>query len=143
MSIAAESVGSPAEDPVYRSFELAAERIGDIVDPVYARYFARDPDAAALMSHMDHLTLGRMLEEVVRLLMSGDYGTEEGYLDFEVRNHEGAYRVRARMYGELLAAVRDTIADALGSDWDAASAAGWDARVGALLDEIDARTAAA
>jgi hypothetical protein len=74
---------------VYSSFELAAERIGDIVPPVYERYFKRDPDAAALMAHMDELTLGRMLTEVVRLLMSTDFADDAGYLDFEVKTTSG------------------------------------------------------
>ena len=139
MSSAAES----AEDLVYRSFERASERVDDIVEPVYRRYFARDPEAAALMSHMDHLTLGRMLNEVIRLLMSTDYAVDASYLDFEVKNHEWAYRVQSRMYSELLAAVRETVADVLGSEWDAVSAAAWDERVGRLLQEIDRRTSAA
>jgi len=131
------------DDPVYRTFELAAERVGDLVEPVYDRYFARDPEAAALMSHMDHLTRGRMLTEVVRLLMSSEYTADGTYLDFEVRNHQSAYRVGARMYGELLVAVRETIAQALGAEWDAACDAAWDARVRALLAEIDVRIPAA
>jgi hypothetical protein len=131
-----------AEDLVSTSFELAAERIGDIVPPVYARYFARDPDAAALMAHMDELTLGRMLTEVIRLLLSTDFADDAGYLDFEVKNHEWAYQVRARMYGELLASVRETVADALGAEWNAAYARAWDERVTGLVKEIGARTAA-
>ena len=136
------STSEVAEDPVYHSFELAAERIGDLVPPVYERYFARDPDAAALMAHMDELTLGRMLTEVVRLLMSTDYAEDAGYLDFEVKNHEWAYRVSARMYGELLASVRETVADALGAEWNAAYARAWDDRIAQLVKEIGARTSA-
>lgn len=132
----------PAEDLVYHSFEVAAERVGDIVEPVYARYFARDPDAAALMSHMDHLTLGRMLNEVVRLLMTADYESDGGYLDFEVKNHQWAYRVHGRMYSELLNAVRDTVEEAMAGDWNAAYAAAWQERLATLLREINARTAA-
>jgi hypothetical protein len=136
------SSADEADDLVYHTFELAAERIGDIVEPVYARYFEKDPDAATLMSHMDHLTLGRMLNEVVRLLMSTDYAVDASYLDFEVKNHECAYRVQPRMYGELLVAVRDTVAAALGSDFDTACAAAWDRRLADLLREIGERTAA-
>lgn len=131
------------EDLVYRTFELAAERVDDIVEPVYRRYFARDPEAAALMSHMDHLTLGRMLNEVMRLLMSSDYAVDASYLDFEVKNHEWAYRVQSRMYSELLASVRETVAEVLGSEWNAACAAAWDERVARLLEEIEQRTSAA
>jgi hypothetical protein len=131
------------EDLVCHTFEQAAERLGDIVEPVYASYFARDPEAAALMSHMDNLTLGRMLTEVVRLLMSGDYRAEGGYLDFEVKNHQSAYRVHARMYRELLTSVRDVVAKAMGAEWDGACATAWDRRIATLLDEIDRRTAAA
>ena len=133
-------MNTEVEDPVYRSFELAAERVGDLVEPVYARYFARDPEAAALMSHMDPLTRGRMLEEVVRLLMTGDYTAEKGYLDFEVKNHAGAYHVLARMYGELLESVRDTVRDGIGADWDVDCAVAWDARLKSLLAEIANRS---
>ncbi|MBX3705537.1 MAG: globin [Pseudomonadales bacterium] len=133
-------MNTEVEDPVYRSFELAAERVGDLVEPVYARYFARDPEAAALMSHMDPLTRGRMLEEVVRLLMTGDYTAEKGYLDFEVKNHAGAYHVLAHMYGELLESVRDTVRDGIGADWDVGCAAAWDARLKSLLAEIANRS---
>lgn len=133
-------MSTEVEDLVCRSFELAAERVGDLVEPVYARYFARDPEAAALMSHMDPLTRGRMLEEVVRLLMTSDYTAEQGYLDFEVKNHAGAYHVLARMYGELLESVRDTVREGIGADWDADCAAAWDARLKRLLAEIANRS---
>ena len=126
---------------VCRTFEVAAERIGDLVDPVYARYFAGDPDAEALMSHMDPLTRGRMLTEVLRLLMSWDDETDGPYLDFEVNNHQLAYRVQAPMYGELLQAVRDTVADAMGAEWDGECASAWDARIGQLVDQIARRAA--
>jgi hypothetical protein len=137
------ATASTTDDVVYRTFEVAAERIGDLVDPVYERYFARDPEAAALMEHMDQLTRGRMLTEVVRLLMSWSGETDGPYLDFEVRNHQQAYRVHERMYGELLTAVREVVAEALDSDWDADCAAAWNERVGQLVDEIHRRAEAA
>jgi hemoglobin-like flavoprotein len=127
------------EDLVYRSFEIAAERLGDIVEPVYARYFARDPNAAALMAHVDQYTRGRMLDEVLRLLMATEYTDDQGYLNFEVKNHDLAYRVHAEMYAELLEAVRDTLRETLGADWDERYAAAWGERLGALLGEIEAR----
>ena len=135
------TLDAPSADPVYRSFEQVAETLGDLVEPVYSRYFARDPAAAALMSHMDVLTRGRMLEEVLRLLMSTDFDDDQGYLDFEIRNHQGAYQVEARMYGELLEAVRDTVADAIGSEWDEVTDSAWRSRIDGLLLEIAGRVA--
>jgi len=125
-------------DPVYRSMEIAGERLGDIADAVYGRYFGQDGEAAELMAHMDPYTRGRMLQEVLRLLMSEDYDSETEYLRFEVKNHQQAYRVRPRMYRELLEAVRDTVAAGLTAEWDAELAMAWDARIEALVTAVDA-----
>ncbi len=129
------------DDLVYRSLELAAETAGDIVPAVFQRYFRRCPAAAELMSHMDQHMHGRMLDEVLRLLMTEHYDADDTYLNFEVKNHRLAYGVQNSMYPELFAAVQETVSDALGEQWTEAFAAAWQDRLGALLKEIEARAA--
>ena len=121
------------------SLELAGEAAGDIVPEVFSRYYAACPEAADLMSHMDQHMQGRMLEEVLRLIMTEDYSEDDVYLNYEVTNHRLSYGVQNRMYPALLAALRDTVRAALGQGWTAAFAAAWDQRIQALLAEIERR----
>lgn len=130
-----------AGDPVIASLEIAAERAGDLREEVYERYYAACPDAEQLMAHVDEHMQGRMLDEVLRLLMVSDLGSEQGYLNFEVENHRG-YKVEPGMYPDLFRAVEQVVRKALGADWSAAFDAAWVARITALLAEIDQRASA-
>jgi hypothetical protein len=127
------------EDLVCVSLELAAEAAGDISAAIYVDYFARCPGSEALMSHIDHLVRGKMLEEVFRLLMTQNYAEEQGYLNFEMRNHRLAYSVEAHMYGNLLDAILATVRTAVGDDWTTAFEAAWQKRLADLSAEISAR----
>ena len=122
-------------DPVMRSFEIAAERAGDITAAVYERYFASCPGSKALMSHIDQHVQGRMLEEVIEILLTDRPETLREYLRFETKTHV-SYGVEEPMYANLLVAVRDTVRDALSSDWNAGYAQAWDDRIDMLLAEV-------
>ncbi|MEZ5557550.1 MAG: globin [Pseudomonadales bacterium] len=122
-----------------RSLELAAERAGDVTAEVYARYYHDCPAAATVMSHVDQHMQGRMLTEVLTLLLSEDQQSDAGYLDYEVENHRLSYSVRPEMYPALFHAVRDVVRAAVGPDWDAATEAAWTRRIDDLLGAIHAR----
>jgi hypothetical protein len=126
-------------DLVCESLELAAAAAGDISAAIYADYFARCPGSEALMSHIDHIVRGKMLEEVFRLLMIQDYAGEEGYLNFEMRNHRLAYSVEAHMYANLLDAILATVRTAAADAWTPAFEAAWEKRLADLTAEISAR----
>lgn len=123
-------------EAVIESLELAAEAAGDIAPQVYEKYFDRCAGSAALMSHIDDIVRGRMLEEVLRLVMQPDYTDEQEYLDFEINNHRTAYSVEPHMYGNLLSALRDTVRESLNGQWNDRFEAAWTARMNALLKEI-------
>lgn len=127
-------------DAVIESLELAAESAGDITHQVYENYFNRCEGSAALMSHIDDIVRGRMLEEVMRLIMLPGYKGEQQYLDFEVNNHRTAYSVEPHMYGNLLAALRDTVRESLDGQWNERFDAAWNARMESLLAEIASRS---
>lgn len=91
------------------------------------------------MSHIDDIVRGKMLEEVYRLLMLSDYSGEQGYLNFEMKNHKLAYSVEAHMYGNLLAAILDTVRDAIGDQWQPSFEAAWQQRINDLTLEIQHR----
>ncbi len=129
-------------DLVMQSFEVAAERDGDVTQPVYERYFASCPGSRQLMSHIDGYVQGRMLEEVIELLLTADPAGLRDYLRFEMKTHL-SYGVESTMYRNLFSAVRDVVRDALDSDWDAAYEQAWAQRTTALLAEIDVAAEAA
>ena len=127
------------EDLISTTFEMAAEIGGDLAPAIYANYFARCPGSQALMSHIDDIVRGKMLEEVYRLLMLSDYSGEQGYLNFEMKNHKLAYSVEAHMYGNLLAAILDTVRDAIGDQWQPSFEAAWQQRINDLTLVIQHR----
>jgi len=129
-------------EPLLDSLELAAAKAGDIAPAVYERYFERCPDSRTIMIHTDSYMRGRMLDEVFRLLMSGDVEEEREYLEFETTNHR-AYGAAPHMYENVLLAVRDVVTDVLGSEFSAEMDVAWKQRVQELLAIIRLFTAAA
>lgn len=126
-------------DLVTQSMELAAETAGDFTPMVYDKYFAACPGSEELMSHIDDLVRGKMMVEVYRLMMLDNFEDEAGYLNFEVDNHELAYSVKPNMYDNLLQALKETIADSLGDQWNPDYAQAWDGRIHTLTSEITSR----
>ena len=119
---------------------LLAERAGDVTPLVMNSYFERCADSKALMEHMDQHMLGRMMEQVLLLLMESGEAELDSYLEFETANHR-AYGVEPHMYDNLLTTVREVVAGALGDDYDAATKAAFEARSRYLLEAIAAREA--
>lgn len=123
-------------DVIYESLELLAERAGDITDQVYERYFTVDADSRELMAYVDPGQRGKMMDEILRLILVDDYSEEEGYLNWEVDNHEIAYSVKPEMYAPLFDALIDTVKSALGDDWSGQMEQAWQQRTEALKSEI-------
>ncbi len=121
--------------PIIESLELVAERAGDITAPTIAAYHERCPASAALMDHMDEHMLGRMMDQVLLLIMEDGEAELNNYLEFETANHE-AYGVEPHMYDNLFSAVVDTVKSVLGSSWTERFDAAWRARSESLLAAI-------
>ncbi|MEM8769613.1 MAG: globin [Pseudomonadota bacterium] len=119
---------------------LLAERAGDVTPTVMDHYFERCADSKALMEHMDRHMLGRMMDQVLLLLMEPGEDELESYLEFETANHR-AYGVQQHMYENLLSTVREVVANALGNDYTPATAAAFEARSSYLLEAIAAKEA--
>ena len=125
------------DDLVLATLERAAEKAGDIAPDVYRRWYARCPASRAVMSHVDEYMQGRMMAEVLRLVLTPALNAERSYLQFETQSH-AAYGVRPEMYGPLLEALRDTVREALASEWTADVDRAWRTRLDSLLAEIAA-----
>lgn len=125
---------------IIAAMELAAEKAGDITPAVFERYFQRCNDSKALMEHMDEHMLGRMMEQVILLLMESGEDELASYIEFETASHR-SYGVQLHMYESLMLSVQDVIKDALRDTYTPAMAAAMKSRIDYLLGEISASEA--
>jgi hemoglobin-like flavoprotein len=126
---------------IVESLEIVAETAGDIAPQVFERYFKACPDSAKLMDHMDNYMLGRMMDQVLLLLMEDDDTELENYLTFETSSHK-SYGVEDHMYQKLFSAVRDTVSEAVGTKWTGSYQDAWRSRIDTLLGKISEAEAA-
>ena len=122
---------------IAESLELLGESDADIYGRVYEHFFRMNPEAEELMTHMDELSRGRMLEEVTRLLMVEDLGAESAYVTFEYNNHKTAYSVQSRMYRELFDAFAITVKEIVGGAWRPEFDEAWLSRAKELEQAFD------
>lgn len=123
------------------SMERVAERSGDITRAVFENYLARCEGSRSLMSHMDQHMQGRMLEQVLLLLMEDGEEELQRYLAFETANH-ASYGVEYYMYENLFAAVQEVVYASLAEDLSAREKAAWQARIESLLKAVESATLA-
>ncbi len=124
-----------ANDRITVALEQLAES-GDVTGLLFQRFAASHPEQAALMSHMDDYMLGRMMGDVLTLVMTDPAGIDWNYLNFEVSSHR-AYGVTPDMFPPLLAVVRDLARERLGARWDDATEAAWAERLQGLGAAIE------
>ena len=124
-------------DLIAESLEMLSESETDIYGRVYEHFFRINPDAEELMTHMDELTLGRMLEEVSRLLMVDDLSAESAYVAFEYNNHKTAYSVQTEMYRQLFEAYALAVKEIVGDAWRSEFHEAWVSRAKELEQAFD------
>ncbi len=124
-------------EQVIDSLQRCADANLDVTDAVYERFFARNPSAQGLMDNSDQYMRGRMLDQVLVMIMSEPSEEDAGYLRWELENHLLAYGVKLDMYADFMWALKDSVEAALGSDWQAADAAAWSNRISEFLSEIE------
>lgn len=123
-------------DLIMKSLEMTAEKAADITSIVYENYFNACDGSRELMEHVDSLVKGKMLEEVLVLLTGTDPAADQHYIKFEVTTHKG-YGVVPHMYRNLFEAVRKTVKDSLGANWNNEFESAWHHRIEYLLNEIE------
>ena len=122
---------------IAESLELLGESDVDVYGRVYDHFFRANPDAEDLMTHMDELTFGRMLDEVTRLLMVDDLGAESAYVAFEYNNHKTAYSVQSSMYRQLFDAFAIAVREVVGGEWRPEFDEAWISRAKELEQAFD------
>lgn len=113
-------------DLMMQSLELAAERCEDLTPLVYDEFFALAPDARAFFS-MDELSRGRMLQEVISLLL--DQADERGYVttvaDTLGSDHRSYGDITGTHYRLFFDALRATLCKLLAESWSGDFDAAW------------------
>ena len=125
---------------ILAAMELVAEQAGDISPAIFSRYFERCADSRELMEHMDEHMLGRMMDQVLLLIMEPGEDELASYIEFETASHK-SYGVRPHMYESLMRSVQDVMSQELGSAFSPDMAAAFQARIDYLLQEIAAAEA--
>lgn len=123
---------------VMNTLELVAVAEVDISAGVYRRYFLKSPQSEDLMLYFDDLSRGRMMAEVLRLIMVEDLASEAAYLRFELKNHQQDYSVQAEMYAELFDAVHEEVRSVVAQQWVDEFDRAWRQKIIYLLTALNA-----
>lgn len=125
---------------ITQSFEIAAERAGDITPLVYDKLFARFPETEALFSS-NKAARGEMLAKVIDAIF--DFLGPRTYSNYmvqcEVVTHE-SYGVPREIFATFFGIVADTLKDIAGADWSPDMDANWRellARLGWFVENPD------
>ncbi len=125
---------------ILSAMEQVAEKAGDVAPAIFARYFERCGDSKALMDHMDEHMLGRMMDQVLLLIMEPGEDELASYIEFETASHK-SYGVQPYMYESLMRSVQEVIASELGGGFTQDMADALQGRIDYLLSEIAAAEA--
>jgi hemoglobin-like flavoprotein len=123
-------------DPVERSFELAAERCGDLTPLVYQRLFRQHPETQAMFrSEGSDLVKGSMLALTIDAILDfvGDRTGHFRLIECEVVSHD-AYGTQRHLFIAFFGVIAETLREILASDWSGEIDAAWRK----LLGEIEA-----
>ena len=125
----------PPENPILRSFELAAARCEDMTPLVYRRLFEQHPEAEGMFrSEGSAPVKGSMLALTIEALL--DFaGPRTGHfrlIECEVSSHD-AYGTPRELFVAFFGVIADTLRDILGTEWAPEIDVAWRK----LLDEIE------
>ena len=126
---------TPAENPILRSFELAAERCEDLTPLVYRRLFEKHPEAEGMFrSEGSAPVKGSMLALTIEAILdfAGERTGHFRLIECEVSSHD-AYGTPRDLFISFFGVIADTLREILGSDWSPDIEEAWRK----LLVEID------
>jgi hemoglobin-like flavoprotein len=132
--IATQRMTAPA-NPIQHSFELAAERCGDLTPLVYDRLFREHPETQAMFrSDGSELVRGSMLAQTIEAMLdfAGERSGRFRMIECEVQSHDG-YGTSRELFGKFFGVIAATMREVLGNDWSPEIDAAWRK----LLGEID------
>jgi hemoglobin-like flavoprotein len=122
-------------NPIYRSFELAAERCEDLTPLVYARLFREHPETRSMFrSEGSEQVKGSMLALTIDAMLdfAGDRSGRFRMIECEVSSHD-AYGTPRELFVAFFGVIAATLRDLLDADWSPEIDGAWRK----LLAELD------
>src|SRR6202051_2642768 len=126
---------TPAENPIPRSFELAAARCEELTPLVYRRLFEKHPQAEGMFrSEGSALVKGSMLALTIEAMLdfAGERTGHFRLIECEVSSHD-AYGTPRELFVAFFGVIADKLHEIIGADWTPETDAAWRK----LLDEIE------
>ena len=124
-----------SENPIERSFEVAAERCQDLTPLVYERLFREHPEARTMFrSEGSELVKGSMLALTIDAILdlAGPRSGNFRLIECEVSSHD-AYGTPRKLFLAFFGVIAATLREILGRDWSDEIDAAWRK----MLDEIE------
>lgn len=116
------------------SLEHVAEQITDLTPQVYARYFARHPEAKALFGNDDDDSLkGDMLSRLIVQIMDYAEGRANPDIIVSWASDHVAYGVSLAMFPAMFQSLEETLREAAGAAWTDAVHEAWREQFDGLL----------
>jgi hemoglobin-like flavoprotein len=112
---------------IEQSFELAAERCGDITPHVYEKLFAKYPQMLPLfVRDTTGNVRGEMLTRTIEVIFDyiGPNAYAENFLRCEAVTHAG-YDVPPEIFSKFFDVLAESLRDILGASWTPAMAQAW------------------
>jgi hemoglobin-like flavoprotein len=124
----------PSDNPIERSFELAAQRCEDLTPLVYRLLFEKHPEAEGMFrSEGNALVKGSMLALTIEAML--DFaGNRTGHfrlIECEVSSHD-AYGTPRELFVAFFGVIAQTLREVIGAEWSPEIDEAWRK----LLDEI-------
>ena len=104
-----------SDNPIERSFELAAERCEDLTPLVYRRLLAKHPETRTMFrSEGSELVKGSMLAMTIEAMLdfAGERTGKFRMIQCEVASHD-AYGTSRELFVDFFCVIRDTLRDVL------------------------------
>ena len=108
-----------SDNPIERSFELAAERCEDLTPLVYRRLHAKHPETQTMFrSEGSELVKGSMLAMTIEAMLdfAGERTGKFRMIQCEVASHD-AYGTPRELFVSFFDVIRDTLRDVLEHEW--------------------------
>jgi hemoglobin-like flavoprotein len=124
------------ENPIERSFALAAERAEDLTPLVYARLHREHPETVAMFrTQGSEFVKGSMLALTIEAILdfAGDRSGKFRMIECEVSSHD-AYGTPRELFFAFFGVIAATLRALLGADWTAEIENAW----AEMLAEIEA-----
>jgi hemoglobin-like flavoprotein len=124
-----------SENPILRSFELAAERCEDLTPLVYRRLFEKHPEAEGMFRGEGSAPVkGSMLALTIEAILdfAGERTGHFRLIECEVSSHD-AYGTPRDLFISFFGVIADTLHEIIGADWTPEIDAAWRK----LFDEIE------